>query len=123
MRYQSTFTITSTPTGLAMAGELDIAGTSRLSEIASAWADSDLTLDVRALTFIDCAGLDSVVGIHHRLRAAHHRLTICQAPRRIRRVFALAGLHDLLEPRDDVNNTILHSPAMPQPVCSAATNR
>lgn len=84
MRYHDTLTITSTPTGFAMAGELDIA---------------------------------------HRLRAAHHRLTICQTPPRVRRVFALAGPRDLLEPTDDLNNTIPNSPAVPQPVCSAAAKR
>lgn len=91
-------------TTIAAFGELDCTGApilgARLDEaIAAGWPD--VVVDLRHLTFCDCAGLGVLVKAHHALAASGGRLTIIAPQPRVRRVLMLTGLDHLLTIRRD----------------------
>ena len=57
-------------------------------------APSRLVLDLRALEFMDSAGLARLIALHTRCRRASRRLTLVRGPRVIERLLALARLDD-----------------------------
>jgi anti-sigma B factor antagonist len=64
---------------LAISGELDIRTISVVSEHVDeqlAAGISDLTLDLRRLTFLDSSGLRLLIGLHDRSRQAGWRLRL-----------------------------------------------
>ena len=65
-------------------------------ETALARHDGDLVVDLSKLGFIDCGGLTALVLLRGRCRAAHRRLVLRDVPRRLARVFRIAGLNELL---------------------------
>ncbi|MGZ6643412.1 MAG: STAS domain-containing protein [Solirubrobacteraceae bacterium] len=57
-------------------------------------APDRLVLDLRALEFMDSAGLARLIALHTRCRRASRRLTLVRGPRVIERLLALARLDD-----------------------------
>jgi anti-anti-sigma factor len=87
---------------LALEGELDRSGGPQLSAaLREALGDSVLVvLDLRALAFIDSAGLAVIAEANDRAAQDGQRLVIIQGPRQIEALMALAGLPTVLEVAD-----------------------
>lgn len=84
---------------LALRGELDLATAPRVSasiEHVDTRSYDRVDFDLSALEFCDCAGLDALIDVHHRLAAAGCESHICQASRSVRRVLALTHCDWLL---------------------------
>lgn len=85
-----------------LAGELDLATASQLSD-ALDWlcgaVPRQLTLDLSQLSFCDCAGISVFVAAHER-QCAHGGCLILLAPQRqLRRLLTLTGLDRLFDLR------------------------
>lgn len=57
-------------------------------------APARLVLDLRALEFMDTAGLSGLIALHTRCRRACRRLTLVRGPRVVEPLLALARLDD-----------------------------
>lgn len=88
----------SNPQNKILTGELDIASTTMLEQQALDFTDHDLVLDLSGLTFIDAAGLGTLVHIANTLRASELGLTLRSPNPQIRSTFALTGLESMLQP-------------------------
>ncbi len=89
---------------LDLAGELDISTADRLKQaVGTLLGDdgaSELTVDLRRLTFIDSSGLAAMVHINKQCAQHECRLSVIRGPDSVQSVFELTGLHELL-PFDD----------------------
>ena len=80
-------------------GELDIAAAPQLEDslrMAQLQARR-VVLDLRELTFIDCAGLRVVVAAGNHARQAGAHLVVVRGPSQVDRVFTLTGTSDALK--------------------------
>lgn len=81
-------------------GELDLGTaiglTAHLDTLTSG-PHPDLVLDLRAVSFIDCAGLRVLCRAHNRARARHGRLRLVTTDGGFLRVLCAAGLSDAFE--------------------------
>jgi anti-anti-sigma factor len=85
-------------------GELDLAGVRGVGDelLACADAGGDLTVDLRATTYLASAGVAMLVEADRRVRAAGGRLRVVVAPGDlVRRALALSGVDGLLDVLDD----------------------
>jgi anti-sigma B factor antagonist len=72
----------------------------RLHEVTS--GETELVIvDLANLTFIDSAGLGTLVGAHRRMQEGGGRLRIVRPPPLVARAFKLTGLDEVLDLRDD----------------------
>jgi anti-sigma B factor antagonist len=85
-----------------VAGELDIATTPQLERtLRVAQSRTRLVvLDLRAVRFMDCAGVHVIVGASVRARQLGHRMVLLRGPPNVDRVFALTGHTDAVEVAD-----------------------
>jgi anti-anti-sigma factor len=83
---------------LKLSGELDLAMApsvrSRLADV-----DGDIELDCSGLTFMDSAGINLFVEIHHASVDRGAKLTVVNAPRCVTRLLALTGVDRLIDVR------------------------
>jgi anti-sigma B factor antagonist len=79
---------------VALAGELDMAGATRLTEaLAEAKAaGGPLTVDLTGLDFIDSSGLGVLVRFNNEATAAGFPYRVIAGPPRVHRAFVLSGL-------------------------------
>jgi len=79
---------------VALMGELDLAGESRLeAAIDEAQASGrPLTVDLSGLTFIDSSGLRVLVRLHNKATTTGLRYQLIAGPPQVHRTFALCGL-------------------------------
>ena len=91
--------VEATRTWVTPVGELDLATAPVLDErLLEAQAQTEwVALDLRALTFMDCTGLRSVLAASLRAREDHHRFDVLCAPGQVRRILSLSGFDQLLE--------------------------
>jgi anti-anti-sigma factor len=85
-------------------GELDLAGVRGVGDelLACADAGGDLTVDLRATTYLASAGVALLVEADRRVRAAGGRLRALVSPGDVvRRALALSGVDGLLDVRDE----------------------
>ena len=85
-----------------VAGELDIA---TVAQFRQKLRDAELcarlvVLDLRELTFIDCAGLHVIIDATRAARLAERRLILVRGPANVDRVFTLTGVCEQLEISD-----------------------
>jgi anti-anti-sigma factor len=76
------------------AGEIDHATAGQLLtafEVADGRAGSELVLDLARVTFVDSAGLRTVIDIQRRAQERRHSLQIIPPPEDVRAVFRLSG--------------------------------
>ncbi len=87
---------------ISVNGELD-ASSARLLDETVEWLRRDghrhITLDLDALTFLDCAVLSVLVRAHRALRSAGGQLTLIRPTAAARRLFRLTGLDGELDIR------------------------
>ena len=83
---------------LELVGALDAPGSERLEELCTDLAEgtSTLVLDLTGLTFIDSAGLRSVLRLYGRCLKHQRELRILPAPEPVQRVFSLTRAADVL---------------------------
>jgi anti-sigma B factor antagonist len=83
---------------VAVAGELDLASAPALDDTLRRLdpACEVVTLDLRALTFMDVAGLHAVVGARSLARATGRRLHTLPPCGEVARVLELTGTRDLV---------------------------
>jgi anti-sigma B factor antagonist len=76
-----------------LTGELDLATAALLERaLREAQANaSQVVLDLRRLTFMDCSGMRVIVGAAQRARRAGQELTVVPGPAQVERVFTLTG--------------------------------
>ena len=60
-----------------------------------------VVVDLTSITFIDSAGLGTLVGAHRRMRESGGRLRVVRPPALVARAFELTGLDEVLELRDN----------------------
>ncbi len=79
---------------VVLSGELDLAGTERLTEaLAEAKAiGGPLTVDLTDLEFIDSSGLGVLVRFNNAAMAAGFPYRVIAGPPRVHRAFVLSGL-------------------------------
>jgi anti-sigma B factor antagonist len=79
---------------LVASGELDIASSSRLCEATAQAAETspDVTLDLSAVTFIDCAALSALLHTRKSLRQRGGALTLRSPHRSVLYLLRLASL-------------------------------
>lgn len=85
---------------VALAGELDLvcayAFDARMREI-EAEGPRLMVLDLRALAFVDSAGIGRIVAAHLRARRARRRLVLVRGTRTVQRILALTALDTVFE--------------------------
>ncbi|MFD7696712.1 STAS domain-containing protein [Streptomyces sp. NPDC059805] len=88
------------PAVVALRGEIDLSTATslmmRLDALTSA-PSPDLVLDLRGVTFIDCAGLGVLCRARNRVRAREGRLRLVNESARFRRMLRLADLGGAFE--------------------------
>ncbi|MEU6532282.1 STAS domain-containing protein [Streptomyces sp. NPDC046928] len=88
------------PTVVVLRGEIDLGTatslTTRLDALTSA-PSPDLVLDLREVTFIDCAGLGVLCRARNRARARAGRLRLVSDSARFRRMLRLVDLGGVFE--------------------------
>ncbi|MEV6601089.1 STAS domain-containing protein [Actinoplanes sp. NPDC051346] len=85
---------------LALAGECDLEGRDRLSELLlDAVGRADLVVvDLTEVTFIDSSGIHALVTAHHAARRAGKRLHVVNAAGVVATVLEITGVAQLLSP-------------------------
>jgi anti-sigma B factor antagonist len=84
---------------MVLDGELDDSTAGRLRERASKALENlkgNLVLDIERLTFLDAAGLSTILTLHKRLSAQGSNLVIHSPSRMARRMFEITGLTSVL---------------------------
>jgi anti-sigma B factor antagonist len=85
---------------VAPAGDLDMATTGQLEHQLAELRDvgfTDIVLDLRALTFIECSGLNLLLSVHRRAQADGHRFRLIEGSAATRRLFELTGTADVFD--------------------------
>ena len=85
---------------LTLCGELDKAMAPSV-RTQFAGVDGDVTLDCAGLTFMDSAGVNLFVEIHHACIARGAKLTVVNAPHCVTRLLALTGVDRLFDVRSE----------------------
>jgi anti-anti-sigma factor len=85
-----------------VAGELDIATTPQLERtLSEAELQARLVaLDLRDVSFMDCAGLHTIISASIRARQCGHRLVLLRGPPNVERMFTLTGTTAAVEIAD-----------------------
>jgi anti-anti-sigma factor len=84
---------------LALAGELDLAGASRLSEAFAALSDTPyerIVVDLGELTFIDSTGIHTLLEAEQAIRARGGLMTLRAPTSDVQRIFEIIHLAELL---------------------------
>jgi len=93
-------TTTSGVAVLKLSGELDVAMAPRVrSRLVG--VDGDVEFDCAGLTFIDSAGINLFVELHHTLVGAGAKLTLVNPPRCVTRLLELTEVDRLVEVRSE----------------------
>jgi anti-sigma B factor antagonist len=89
---------------IILSGELDLSTAPllrhRMAEVTGE-LETELLLDIRALTFIDSTGLSLIVSEHKKLKAQGTELVLVSPSRMARRLFELSGLDSVLSIRSE----------------------
>lgn len=92
-----------------IAGEIDVTSAAVLRDALEALiADGRrrLTLDLSDVTFLDSTGLGIVVGRLKRLARHGGTMSVAASHERVRRVFTITGLDQLLEIHEDLESAV-----------------
>ena len=88
--------LSTAPLVVAVSGEIDIASAPKLrEELLSALRrhGARLALDLRGVTFMDCAGVNVLLAARRHARLDGGWVRVARASRRARNILMLAGLH------------------------------
>ncbi len=76
---------------------------SLLATAGAAWATSPVVLNLAAVSFIDSAGISSLLAVHRELRGGGGRLVLCDVPPVIGQTFDVVGLSRLIPVAQDMD--------------------
>jgi anti-anti-sigma factor len=93
-------TTTNGRASLTLSGELDVAMVPRVRSRLAGFA-GDVELDCAGLTFIDSAGINLFVELHHDLAGAGAKLTLVNPPHCVARLLELTAVDRLVEVRSE----------------------
>lgn len=84
------------PCSIVVSGEIDAHSAPVLAERLSqcAAADTDIVIDMSAVTFMDSSGLRVLIDAQHRVDPAAHGLVLQSPSAAVVRLFEIAGLDD-----------------------------
>src|SRR3712207_5498160 len=83
---------------LVVQGELDLVGASDLMEAMEAIeCPAAVVLDLRAVTFLDSAGLRAILAARSDPAGRQRRVTVVQGPRQVEQVLELAGVNQIVD--------------------------
>ena len=92
---------------ITLDGEIDLSSAEQIraavTECLSTPAPESLLIDMSAVTFCDCAGIETLEWALGRARVGRMRFSLNGVDRRLRRVFALAQADGLLDACHRVN--------------------
>ncbi|AVH54727.1 MULTISPECIES: STAS domain-containing protein [Streptomyces] len=94
---------------VALHGEIDLVTAiplAALLDILASGPQPDLVLDLRPMSFIDCAGLGVLCRARNRVRARHGRLRLVTGNRRFLRILRAAGLAGVFEVHSDLSRAL-----------------
>ena len=83
-------------TVVAVGGEIDGATAPELAATLQRFEHESVTVDLAGVTFIDSAGLGTLVQAHQRSNVAGGRLTVRGSHPNVQKTFEITGLADLL---------------------------
>lgn len=86
---------TTSPTTVALTGEIDLTSSRRLREVLLSIANSGehrVVVDMSNVTFMDSTGLSALVAARKRFGAMDGQMTIRSPSRGVRRVLEVTGL-------------------------------
>lgn len=82
---------------VTLRGELDLYTVPHVrDELAQLETETQLIVDLRGLDFVDSTGLNVLIGLDQRGRAAGRRVRFVPASKRVHRVFVLTALDERL---------------------------
>jgi anti-sigma B factor antagonist len=99
---------------VTLSGELDFARAYTFDEEMrrlEAQRPGSIVLDLRALNFLDSAGLGRVLALQRRANRDGRRLVVVRGCRAVERLFALTALDMRLEMVSEPRAALQHSPA------------
>ena len=80
---------------VAIAGEVDFASAPELAGVLAELDQLRVTVDLSGVTFLDSAGLNTLVQAREQIRKRGGTLTVQGASPMVRKTFEITGLHDL----------------------------
>jgi anti-anti-sigma factor len=69
----------------------------------AAWAASPVVINLADVSFIDSAGISSLLAVHRELRGGGGRLVLCDVPPIIGQTFEVVGLSRLIPVAQDMH--------------------
>jgi anti-anti-sigma factor len=81
---------------ITVAGELDLASVSLLTDAVSSVEGGDVVLDLDQVVFIDSSGIGAIVTAYQQLARDGRRLTVARCSDIVARVFEVSGIDKLL---------------------------
>ncbi|KUL20779.1 anti-anti-sigma factor [Streptomyces regalis] len=98
---------------MALHGEIDLVTAiplaARLDTLTSA-PSPDLVLDLRAVSFIDCAGLGVLCRTRNRVRARHGRLRLISGSSRFLRLLRTVSLGGVFDVHPQLSTELVDTP-------------
>lgn len=118
---------------VAVSGDLDVLTAAAFAAVMNAMVDGghqDLVVDMGGVTFIGAAGVSVFASVSLRLSPMDGRITLRSASERVRRVFDITGMSDLVvfagskpsAPRDSGAHHGAPTPVAPTSVAAAVTS-
>ena len=98
-----------TSAAVSPAGDLDVSTSPRLMALIEELLEEGrtaITIDLRAVTFIDSSGLGALVSLLNRARTGDGQLGLICPHRRLRRVFEITGLRRAFVFGDDLDDVL-----------------
>jgi anti-sigma B factor antagonist len=93
-------TITGTPTGVAIAGEIDGQSVPLVESALRGQTGQQVTVDLSGVDFVDSSGLRVLIEMHQRFEADGRRLTLQQISPVVSRLFDISGVTHYLHVTD-----------------------
>jgi anti-sigma B factor antagonist len=87
--------VRSNGSGDVVAGEVDMATAPQLDACLCDHADSNVVVDLSAVTFLDSAGISALVHARNLIQTAGHTLRVTGEQDNVKAVLKVAGLHDI----------------------------
>ena len=99
---------------LRVTGDLDVATAPRLRQEAvrvTSGGARHLVIDLSGVDFLDSTGLGVVVGVLKRVRGLGGSLQVVVTERRVRKVFEITRLDEILDLRDTLDDVVVEGPS------------
>ena len=97
-------------TVVRLVGELDAGTVPQVRDyLESVLRPGRLVLDLRDVTFLDCAGIETLVRTHERVRRRGGWLCLTEVPHHVRWLLGITGTEALLDAEDHSTEDVLRT--------------